>query len=101
MSPGPWSTELIRWRGQAITRWAAAMDQAAANREGELAALQAEIQARRHESQLYSEQVAAQQAARGGSAAASRGTRKRRRRGVSPSPCARPGGMVSRVRGRP
>jgi hypothetical protein len=53
--------EVIRWRGQAITRWAAAMDQAAANREGELAALQAEIQASRQENRLYAEQVEAQQ----------------------------------------
>jgi FkbM family methyltransferase len=53
--------ELIRWRGQAITRWAAAMEQAAANRESELAGLRAEIDARRHETQLYSEHAEAQE----------------------------------------
>jgi FkbM family methyltransferase len=53
--------QLIRWRAEAISHWAAAMDRAAANRDAELAALQAEIHARRHESQLSTAHVEALQ----------------------------------------
>ena len=92
--------ELIRWRGQAIARWAAAMDQAVTNREGELAGLQAELQVRRHESQLYSEQVAAQerrvQALQRRVAELEASTSWRVTR-----PLRTAGGMVSRVRGHP
>jgi hypothetical protein len=92
--------ELIRWRGQALTRWAAAMEQAAANRESEMAALQAELDARRHESQLYSEEVEAQQrrveALQGRVADLEASTSWR-----VTKPLRTAGGMVSRVRGRP
>jgi FkbM family methyltransferase len=91
--------ELIRWRGQAITRWAAAVEQAAANREGELAALQAEIQARRQESQLYLEQVEAQQ----GSVEALQRRVAELEASTSwrvTKPLRTASGMVSRVRGR-
>jgi FkbM family methyltransferase len=49
-------SELVHWRAQAISRWAALMDQAVTNREGE-------IQALRHERGLYAEQAQALQVA--------------------------------------
>lgn len=51
--------ELIHWRAQAVTRWAAVMDQATGRRDQELAAVRAEMHALRHERQLYAEQAEA------------------------------------------
>jgi hypothetical protein len=85
--------ELIRWRGQAITRWAAAMDQAAASRDGEFAAMKSELDNRRRESELHSEQV---QALQGRVAELEASTSWRVTR-----PLRQASGVVSRVRGRP
>jgi FkbM family methyltransferase len=47
--------QVIRWRAEAITRWAAAMDQATAQGDAELAAGRAEMHALHHERRLYAE----------------------------------------------
>jgi FkbM family methyltransferase len=47
--------QVIRWRAEALTRWAAAMDLATGQLDRELAAGHAEIHALRHERRLYAE----------------------------------------------
>jgi hypothetical protein len=85
--------QVIRWRAQAITRWAAAIDQASARREAELAAGRAEIHALQHERRLYVEQaeMLKQRIAELEASTSWRVT----------EPLRKASGMLSRVRGRP
>ncbi len=92
--------QVIRWRAQAISSWATAMDQA--NREAELAALQAEIQALRHERHLYAEQPMALQEQRRVEALEGRVAELEASTSWRVTkPLRTASGMVSRVRGGP
>ena len=51
--------QVIRWRAESITRWAAAIDRTTSSHEAELAAGRAEIHALQHERRLFVEQAEA------------------------------------------
>ncbi len=85
--------QVVLWRAQAITRWAAAIDRATADGAGGTATARAEIRALQHERQLYAEQADVLQR-RIDELEASTSWRVT-------EPLRRASGMLSRVRGRP